>query len=77
MAVVAVHREHAVVAVLERVAEAVEVGGAESQLARAAQEMQARLVALRRRHEIARAVRAVVVHHEHVELRVLRQHVGR
>ena len=76
MAVVAVHREHAVVAVLEPVAEAGEVGGAESQLARAAQEMQARLVAAGRLHEIARTVRAVVVYHQHVELRVLREHVG-
>ncbi len=76
MAVVAVHREHAVVAVLERMAEAGEVGGAESHLAWTAQQTEARLVALRGLHEIARAVRAVIVYYQHVELRVLCEHVG-
>jgi hypothetical protein len=75
MAVVAVHREHALEAVVERVAEAGEIGGAEAELAGAAQQGEARLVAARRGDEIARAVRAVVVHHEHVDPLVLREHV--
>ncbi len=76
VAVVAVHREYAVVAVFERVAEPGEIGGAEAELARAAQQVEARLGAARGLHEVAGTVRAVVVHHEHVETRVLREHVG-
>ena len=75
VAVVAVHREHALVAVIERVAEAGEIGGAEAELAGAAQEGEARLVAARGGDEIARAVRAVVVHHQHIDPLVLREHI--
>jgi hypothetical protein len=76
VAVVAVHREHAVVAALEAVPEAGEIGGAEPELAGPAQEMEPRLAERGLGHEIGRAVRAVVVHHEHVEPGVLREHVG-
>jgi hypothetical protein len=76
VAVIAVHRDHAVVALVERVAEAGEIRRAEPELPRAAQERQARLVTARCRNQVARSVRAVVVHDEHVDALVLRQHVG-
>jgi hypothetical protein len=77
VAVVAVHREHEVVAAVERVAEAGQVGGAQPELSGTAQQVETRLAAARRLHEIPGAVRAVVVHHQHVEPLVLRQHVAR
>ena len=76
MAVVAVHREHAVVVAVECVAEAREVGGAEAELAGPAQQREARLARAGLLHQVTRAVGTVVVHDQHVESRVLRQHVG-
>jgi hypothetical protein len=74
VAAVAIHRQQQLGAALESVAEAREVRAAEPLLARAAQQVQARLAAGRLLDPVAGAVGAGVVDDEHLEAGVGREH---